>query len=293
MSVGTQPNGQAPAKSSPQRDFLAKLDASREGIQSMIPDPKRVDRIIRLARTAWNTDANLQKCSHQSIMAAVMRACELGLDPCGARKHCYLIPYKAECTLQISYIGMLELAHRSGAFVSIEARTVHEGDEFSLEYVPDPVFRHVPKGRTGDMSLTHAYAYARLKTGGLVIEVLTREQIEDVRVKAQSQKVWGPYYAEMAKKTAIKKLLKRQPSSVEMAEAIEHDNRDYDLAGGGVSIVPTGSRSSQVLSRVRQSLAAPVEPDDDEQNALPPPSPGRVTHESDDDDTPWEPGAEG
>jgi len=286
----TPRNGQAPALA-PKRDFLVQLDAARDGIASILPDPAKVDRVIRLVRPAWQTDGNIQECSPASILSAAMKACELGLDPCGARGHCYLIPYKKQCTLQVSYKGMLELAFRSGAFVAIEARTIHEGDHYRLAYNPEPIFEHVPKGATDGLSLTHAYAYGRLKTGGLVIEVLTRGQIEDVRRTAQSDKVWGPFYCEQAKKTAIKKLLKRQPSSVELAEAIDHDNREYDLRPRVA--LGVGATAS---ARLGNRLAGPAlsAPEDEPQDT--PHTPENASQAvSDHDDESWdnEPGSNG
>ena len=61
-----------------------------------------------------------------------MKACELNLVLGGAQKHAWLIPYGQECTFQIGYQGILELARRSREFKSIEAVIVHEGDAFRM-----------------------------------------------------------------------------------------------------------------------------------------------------------------
>lgn len=262
-------SGTALQTAPPRKDFLALLEQSKPSIALLLPDPKQVDRVVRIARTAWQMNADLRVCDGASILGSVMRACELGLEPGGAMKHAYLVPYKTTCTLQISYFGMLELARRSGAFRSIEARLVREGDDFQLYYDPRPVFRHVPTAKPG--AETHAYAYAILASGETVLEVMTRAEIEYVRSKVKCGPIWGNWWGEMAKKTAIKRLLKRQPYSAALADAMEHDNDVAGLENHTLQrLLPGESR----LDALERSLTAP-EPEFSEGTS------GEITTEAD------------
>jgi recombination protein RecT len=241
-----------PAAEPPPDSFLAKLERSRDEFAKLLPDEKAVDRFLRVARTAYQMDPKVRACTPLSVLSCVMKACELGLEPGGALKQAYLIPYRpkgadvAECTLQLSYFGVLELARRSGAFRAIEARVVRQGDEFAISYDPEPVFRHVPRLDTdAELPITHAYAYARLTNGALVLEVMGGAEIDRVRSVAKCGNVWDNHWGEMAKKTAIKRLLKRQPCSPAVAEAIAHDNQGYDLGDvtpGRAAIAPGRTR---------------------------------------------------
>jgi recombination protein RecT len=230
-----------PAKPTPKKEFLALLEQSRPQVARLIPsgDERAVDRFLRVVRTAYKTDPKVRDCSAESILVAVLKACELGLEPGGAQKHAYLIPYKGRCTLQISYFGMLELARRSGQFKAIEARVVRRGDRFDVEYDPEPQIRHRPtfSPEAAPEPITFAYAYARLTSGALVAEVMTVAEVEYVRSQSQSpdSPAWENNYGEMAKKTVLKRLLKRQPYSAIVvrpmrAETNEAISRAWDSA---------------------------------------------------------------
>ena len=62
-----------------------------------------------------------------SLMSAIVKASQLGLEVGSAMGHAYLVPYKTEATLIIGYRGMLALARRSGEIQSITARVVSAG----------------------------------------------------------------------------------------------------------------------------------------------------------------------
>jgi recombination protein RecT len=243
-------------------DFLALLERSRGEIAKLMPTERAADRVMRIARTAFQMNADIRRCTPGSILAAVMKACELNLEPGGALRHAWLVPYGPECTFQVSNFGMLELARRSGAFRAIEARVVRPGDVFQVAYDPEPVFRHVPDldaaAVADDGQILHAYAYARLANGALVLEVMSRAEIERVRQAAKCGPVWQKHWGEMAKKTVIKRLLKRQPCSVELAEAIEHDNQEYDL--GDVTPRP-GALPARGAAGLAGRLGAPPAPE--------------------------------
>jgi phage RecT family recombinase len=126
-----------------------------------------------------------------------------------------------ECQLIIGYRGMIDLARRSGQIVSLSARTVHEKDHFTYRYGLDETVEHVPaNGERGQ--LTYVYAVAKLKDGGVQFEVMSRNEIDKVRAqsKAKDSGPWVTHFEEMAKKTAIRRLLGRA-----------FDERDAELAG--------------------------------------------------------------
>jgi recombination protein RecT len=238
------------------QDFLGMLQGSRDQIATLLPAHVGVDRVIRVARTAYMMDQKLQQCSPKSIMSAVMKACELGLEPSGALKHCYLVPFKGEATLIIGYAGLLELARRSKQYLKIETRLVYERDRFVLEYNPDPLFSHTPwlDGNAGPEKFV--YAYARMKGGELAFEVMTRDQVEEIRRRLpewQSKSpAWRDYWGEMARKVVLKRLLKRLPLSVDIADAIERDNEIERsvVATSRVELQPGQTRAEALADRL-------------------------------------------
>jgi recombination protein RecT len=215
VSTATRPPN-LPAKAQQGESFLPMLERSRPQIGQLVP-AGNVDRVIRVARTAFLLKPEIQRCTPQSILGAVMRACELNLEPGGALQHAYLVPYGSECQFQLGYRGMLVLARRSGQFKAIDARVVHEGDRFEVYYDPEPNLRHEPSDTLEIRKVTHAYAYARLRSGSLVVTVMNRGQIEFIRQKYANpkSKAWIDAFDEQACKTVLRRLLKRQDCSIE------------------------------------------------------------------------------
>ncbi|WP_249820187.1 recombinase RecT, partial [Escherichia coli] len=127
---------------------------------------------------------------------------------------------------------------------SLSARVVREGDEFSFEFGLDEKLIHRP-GENEDAPVTHVYAVARLKDGGTQFEVMTRKQIELVRSqsKAGNNGPWVTHWEEMAKKTAIRRLFKYLPVSIEIQRAVSMDEKEPLTIDPADSSVLTGEYS--------------------------------------------------
>lgn len=93
--------------------------------------------------------------------------------------------------------------------------------------------------------VTHVYAVARLKDGGTQFEVMTRKQIELVRSlsKAGNNGPWVTHWEEMAKKTAIRRLFKYLPVSIEIQRAVSMDEKEPLTIDPADSSVLTGEYS--------------------------------------------------
>lgn len=207
-------------------------------IQKMGPEiaralPRHIspDRMARICLTALRTTPKLTECSPASFLGAVMSCAQLGLEPNTPMGQAWLIPRKGrngmECTLQIGYQGMIDLARRSGMVASIYAYAVREGDDFQYELGLDPKLRHVPSSAAlrEQQPITNVYAVAKLKDGDPIFVVLTRAQVDERRKRsaASSAGPWVTDYEAMALKTAVRVLFKWAPKSAEVARAIEID----------------------------------------------------------------------
>jgi recombination protein RecT len=271
-----QQQSQAPAVRG-KADFLAMLEQSRDKIAAVLPEYLTPERMIRVAAAAYHRKAELQKCSPVSILAALMQAAEVGLEPDTPHQFAHLVPYGGECQFQVGYRGLIELGYRTGAYLpgSIDARTVCEADEFAIAYDPFPAFRHVPCLRGDAGQVTHAYAFAKTVDGLTVLEVMTAEQVEQVRAQSAMKNgmPWTKFWGEMAKKSAVKRLFKRQPKSPALARALE---LDADLAEVRPS-TPTPRGSAALAQQLR---------------GLPTPAPGVVVAADADEDDAWPEGKE-
>lgn len=198
-----------------------------------LPKHMTADRLARIATTEIRKVPALAKCDQASFLGAIMQCAQLGLEPGGALGHAYLLPFEnrrkgiTEVQFIVGYRGMIDLARRSGQIVSLAARAVFQNDQFSYQYGLHEDLQHVPC-ETGDPGpLTHVYAVAKLKDGGIQFEVMSRADVEKVRAqsKAGGNGPWVSHFEEMAKKTVIRRLFKYLPVSIELQQAVTQDER--------------------------------------------------------------------
>lgn len=212
--------------------LLAK-DTFKAQIACALPKHITADRMVRIATTEIRKIPKLATCDQRSFLGAIMQCAQLGLEPGGALGHSYLIPFEnkknhlTEVQLIIGYRGMLDIARRSGQIVSISARIVHERDHFRYAYGLREDIEHVPCEDGDQGRLTHVYAVARLKDGGVQFEVMSKADIDKVRAQSKSSSAgpWVTHYDEMAKKTVIRRLFKYLPVSIEMQTAVSLDEK--------------------------------------------------------------------
>lgn len=203
--------------------FSKTLERMKPQIALALPKHMSADRMARLALTAFSTSKALQDCKTDSILASLMTATQLGLEP-GINGQGYLIPYKDTCTFVPGWKGLVDLVARAGR-ATVWTGAVYEGDKFDYQLGDEPYCRHRPGD--GSDELTHVYAIGRVKDAQMpVIEVWTRGKVQ--KHLKQYNKVGGRHYAlasennfEMyARKVALLQVLKYMPASTELSNAI-------------------------------------------------------------------------
>lgn len=220
-------------------------------IKLALPANLTPERFERIVLTAISSNPKLQECTPQSFLGAMMSAAQLGVEVNTVLGQAYLIPRKAkrgdqyvnECTFQLGYKGMIDLAYRSGDIVNIGAYTVYKNDEFRVQFGLNPDITHVPC-MTDRGDPIAFYAYYKTKDGGFGFDVMS---VEDVRKHAKqfSESVkrgwsspWDTNFEEMAKKTVLKKVLKYAPLSTEVASKIGMDDTVHDTISKNMTEEP-------------------------------------------------------
>lgn len=220
-------------KASPKVMDLLQSPAAKKQILTALPKHLTADRFARIAMTEVRKNPKLGECDPMSFLGAVIQCAQLGLEPGSGLGHAYLIPFwnsrakVSEVQFIPGYRGLIDLARRSGQIESITARVVHANDQFRYQYGDDERIEHMPyEGADEDAGpITHVYAIARLKGGGIQREVMTRTQIERTRGRSKNNNpVWDTDFDEMARKTVVRRICKYLPLSPEMARAIEADD---------------------------------------------------------------------
>lgn len=200
-------------------------------ISKALPSVLTPERFSRMVLTALTKTPKLQTCRPDTFVGAMLTAAQLGLEPNTPLGQAYLIPYKnnkkeiIECQFQIGYKGLIDLAYRSGEYQCIMAEVVYENDKFDFEYGLEPKLEHKPaladRGRA-----KWVYALYKLKNGGYSFKVMSIDDVVKYAKKYSKSYSDGPWQTNleaMAKKTALKQLLKYAPMKTELAGAVTAD----------------------------------------------------------------------
>ena len=234
---------QALAKMSPKAKIAALLQERKADIAKMLPAHLSAERLLKVATIAATTTPSLLECEIPSLITAVGQCALFGLEPNTILGHAYLIPFnKNEKDRQsgqwtrrklvqvvIGYKGLIDMARRSGQIVSISAHEVCENDEFEYSYGLEETLKHRPSDSNRGR-VTHFYAYAKLKDGGQSFEVMSLDQINEIRDSAAKRNgakdiagPWKDHFIEMGRKTVIRRLAKYLPLSIEFQRATALD----------------------------------------------------------------------
>ena len=241
-------------------------------------------RLLSIAYNSIIYNEKLVKCSHESLLGGVMEALKMGITIGGPMQEAWLVPFNnrkqingqwttvLEATMIVGYQGYRNIIDRGRAVLDLHPRAVGHKDEFSYEFGTNPRIIHRPAGAAPlrEAELRAAYAVARLRGGGLQLEVLEKPEIDQHRARSRA-KDNGPWaneqdYVPMALKTAIRKLAKYVPKSSEiLARALELDEKadrgepqDFALPEGAeffdVAPAALGPGSSDALDSLADAL---------------------------------------
>lgn len=296
VSQAVEQRSQAPATVSPKAALADLLEKNKGAVGASLPSGYSADRFVRLLLTAANTNPDLFSCDPRSFLASGVAAAQLGLEPNDARGLAYLLPFNIKVKerdpntgatverwvkkvqLIIGYKGMLDLARRSGMVSSITAFPVFTQDRFEYRLGLNPSLEHVPGDHDENPDdLTHVYALAKVN-GDTQFVVMTRRQIDKVRDGSPSAKAsaspWKSHYTEMALKTALRRLCKWLPQTVETARVVDAEERGLDLGamfmGGDAGHIDHTPDVPEDVDPATGELDAPREPIETVAEEVPP-----------------------
>jgi len=215
------------------RAYLGQ-DSIKKQLSLAIPKHLTVDRLLRVSMTAIQSNEKLLECTPQSLLACIMTAAALGLEPNPITRQAALVPFwnrkvtpnRMEAQLQPMYMGLLSLVRRSGELKSVQSQVVYTNDEFTLKYGLEETLSHMPAdGNRGKPR--GAYCIFRYKDDAYSFDYMSTADIEKIRDRSKSKDSgpWVTDWDEMAKKTVIKRHSKLAPMSVEFSTATALDDR--------------------------------------------------------------------
>lgn len=186
-------------------------------------------RFVQNAMTVLQDTKGIENCQPISIARTILKGAFLGLD--FFSKECYAIPYGNELQFQTDYKGEKKLVKKYSIrpILDIYAKLIRKGDEF-IEIIQDGKpsinFKPLP---VNNNEIIGAFAVVLYKDGGMEYEVMSTEEIEDIRNNFSKQKnslMWTKTPGEAYKKTVLRRLTKQIEKDFETYEM----QREFDKA---------------------------------------------------------------
>lgn len=206
------------------------FEQKKDLIAKALPNTITSDRLMGVFTMVLGSSPELKKCSQNSLIAAVIQTVQYGLTP-GNIGHCYYIPFQnkgvMEAQFVLGYKGIVELVNRCGKAVILSTEVVYCGDFFEYEQGLNPVLKHIPTSSLRG-SIIGVYCVAKnMVANEKVFIYLNKADIDKVRNASKAGQSnyspWAKWYEEMAKKTAIKRICKLLPISVDVQQQVFSD----------------------------------------------------------------------
>ena len=261
-----QQNGVAKPKT--MKDYVQQmLDAGE--LAKALPSVITPERFTRIVLSALSSTPELNNCSRESFLGAMMTSAQLGLEPNTPLGQAYLIPFRnnrkgvVECQFQLGYKGLIDLAYRSGV-KSIQVHEVYENDVFTCEYGLEPKLVHKP-ALTDRGRVIAYYAVFETAEGGTGFEIMSREDVEAHAKKYSKSFGSGPWKTDfdaMAKKTVLKRVLKYAPLRTDFVRAVESDESVREIDEDATSDAMDWGTTTFVKAEYEVQEDEPLDPFD-------------------------------
>jgi recombination protein RecT len=182
--------------------------------------------------------------NRQSVYDAIVNVAAIGVSLNPAKKQAYLVPRDNRICLDVSYMGLMDLAQATGSVRWAQAALVCAADTFTLNGLDKPpthTFNPFSKER-GDV--VGVYCTVKTIDGDYLTHTMTYDECIAIRDRSQAWKSWvlkkakspGPWgtdEGEMIKKTCVKQAYKYWPKTEQLETAIHHLNEE----GEGLAVI--------------------------------------------------------
>jgi len=177
--------------------------------------------------------------NRQSVINAVVNVAAIGISLNPAKKQAYLVPRDGRICLDISYMGLLDLAIQSGSILWGQAELVNELDGFELNgFDKPPTHKRNPFSKDRG-AIVGSYVVVKTRDGDYLTTTMQIDDIYDIRNRSSAWKSgrscpWKTDEGEMIKKTVIKRAYKLWPKTDRLDGAVHFLNTEN---GEGLAIL--------------------------------------------------------
>lgn len=166
----------------------------------------------------------------QSVINAVTNIAAIGISLNPAKKQAYLVPRNKKICLDISYMGLMDLAMSTGSIRWAQAELVCENDGFTrgrLDEAPVHTFNPFAKDRG---PIVGVYVVVKTADGDYLTHTMEIGAVLEIRDRSEAWKSfksgkarscpWVTDEGEMIKKTCVKQAYKYWPKTERLEQAI-------------------------------------------------------------------------
>lgn len=205
------------------------LEEKKESFKNVLPAHINPEKFIKSILVSVQMNPKLLEADLSSFYSTCMRAAYDGLLIDGIQAAASIFKTKVQTPSGEKYItqaqyipmlqGILKKIRNSGELASLSVNVVHDGDKF--EYWVDEKGEHLnhrPMMSNPSKKMNYVYAIARTRDEDAYVEVMSHEEVLKIREasKVKNSKAWNDWFEEMAKKSVIRRLAKRLPSSTDI-----------------------------------------------------------------------------
>lgn len=174
----------------------------------------------------------LKDCKPETVLKSAMTAAALDLPIEKNLGFAYLIPYKNECTFQLGYKGLIQLAQRTGKYKTINAIAIYQeqfkgynplSEELDLDFNCDVDYSKEPIGYVAHFKLLNGFEKTLYWTKERCVQHAIQFS-QSFKYKDKYGNIWNGNTDAMFLKTVLKQVLSKYGVlSIEMQNALNED----------------------------------------------------------------------
>lgn len=229
------------------KDLRHDINSMESQFKLALPAHIPSAKFVRTVLTALQNNPDLLKADRQSVLSGCMKAAQDGLliD----NRDAALVIFKTKdgdnWVMKAQYMpmvsGILKKARNSGQISTISAHVAYQNDKFLYVLGDEEKIIHEPNMLERGKPIA-AYAIVKLKDGSVQREVMTISEIDAIRKRSRTSDKgpWVTDWAEMARKTVLRRIAKYIPSSADkegesLVDITSRDDDLYDMETGEVT----------------------------------------------------------
>ena len=193
-----------------------------------------------------------------ALIRSIKNISAIGISLNPAKKQAYLVPRNNVICLDISYMGLMDLATATGSILWVQADVVRDKDQFELNTIgKEPTHKHNPFAKDRG-EIVGAYVIAKTKDGDYLTDCMSIDEINAIKARSQAVKSgkttpWNTDPVEMYKKTVVKRAYKYWPRNDRLEKAIHYLNNE-----GGEGLVVEEVKVDEAANAKLQLAKTPL-----------------------------------